>query len=290
MDTSISTITVPLLPDTISVRRKERLFGHNYSTFGAPLVHSSGLRKWVCGALLLFVLVIAGYLVCIRKVDGYTDHQSSIPASADTARLTSLRVSAAAFSAPPQERSVVWVTGYQPFEDFTFNPSEAVAKSLNGSCTSHYCIQAFSLPVTHGGASQPARWLREADVHKPAAIVHLGLEDRAKGLKLEVAAKNILAESNSSLPILPNVTSILPSTANLGLVNGIDSDEMWSVDAGSFYCNEIYFRTLSEIRSRNLNIPAIFVHLPEPTVMSLEEDGRLIRRLISQLLAVDVRV
>lgn len=81
MDTSISTITVPLLPDTISVRRKERLFGHNYSTFGAPRVHSSGLRKWVCGALLLFVLVIAGYLVCIRKADGYTDHQSSIPAS-----------------------------------------------------------------------------------------------------------------------------------------------------------------------------------------------------------------
>ncbi|KAF4752664.1 hypothetical protein FOZ63_029156 [Perkinsus olseni] len=299
MDDSMSTITVPLLPDNTSrnVNRKERLFAHHhhssYSIAGAPDLHASGMRRWLCGALLLFVLVLAGYLVCTREpADGYLDHHSSIPESADTARLTSLRVSAAAAASAESSRGrrVVWVTGYQPFKDFTFNPSAAVAGTLNGSCTHEYCVQAFELPVTHAGASQPASWLREPAVPKPAAIVHLGLEDRAKGLKLEVAAKNVLAESNSSLPILANGTSILPSTANLGLIDVVDADEMWSVDAGSYYCNEIYFRTLSEIRTRRLNIPAIFVHLPEPRVMSVEQDGRLVRRLISQLLAeVDTR-
>ncbi|KAF4695358.1 hypothetical protein FOZ60_004849 [Perkinsus olseni] len=233
MDDSMSTITVPLLPDNTSrnVNRKERLFAHHhhssYSIAGAPDLHASGMRRWLCGALLLFVLVLAGYLVCTREpADGYLDHHSSIPESADTARLTSLRVSAAAAASAessPRGRRVVWVTGYQPFKDFTFNPSAAVAGTLNGSCTHEYCVQAFELPVTHAGASQPASWLREPAVPKPAAIVHLGLEDRAKGLKLEVAAKNI---------------------------------------------------------------PAIFVHLPEPRVMSVEQDGRLVRRLISQLLAV----
>lgn len=175
--------------------------------------------------------------------------------------MTSLRVSAAAFSTSPQDRSVVWVTGYQPFGDFTFNPSEAVAsgsswllddirtgrfpyctnkdvdvsESLNGSCSPHYCIQTFSLPVTHGGASQPARWLREADVHKPAAIVHLGLEDRAKGLKLEIAAKNVARFPDAIALTAWTVRSLLkvippfPSSLTLPLFSPQPPTSAWSM-------------------------------------------------------------
>ncbi|KAF4674596.1 hypothetical protein FOL47_008987 [Perkinsus chesapeaki] len=290
-----STSTVPFLPVTNRTEyRKGRSLGHaGYSpTTGLPLhataAGGSGLTRWLCGALLLLVLVVAGYLVSTRKVEGHLEHPGAMPAdSADTARLTSLRVSASTFAeASSRPSNIVWVTGYQPFKDFTFNPSAAVASSLNGSCTLDYCIQAYQLPVDHTGASEPARWLRDPSVPKPAAIVLLGLEDRAKGLKLEIAAKNVLADSNSSLPIIAKEQYILPSTAKLGYINTTHTEEPleWSVDAGNYYCNEIYFRTLSEIRSQGLNIPTIFVHLPEPSTSSVGEDDRLIRHIISQLL------
>lgn len=54
----------------------------------------------------------------------------------------------------------------------------------------------------------------------------------------------------------------------------------WSRDAGAYYCNEIYYRTLYAIRNQSPDaklIPVLFVHLPATEVLSIDEDLMLIR-------------
>jgi len=120
------------------------------------------------------------------------------------------------------------------------------------------------------------------------AVVHMGLEDRAKGLKIEVAALNNRASDNTT--VYPTAPPILPTTVDLGKL-ALDptqaTGEIWSRDAGHYYCNEIFYRSLHAVRraaaaagvGRNAAaragagagagprqlLPVVFVHLPEDT-------------------------
>ena len=65
---------------------------------------------------------------------------------------------------------------------------------------------------------------------------------------------------------------------------------LWSRDAGSFYCNELYYRTLSRIRKekwlrcRGALVPSIFIHLPPLKRMKLEESSAFVRALLGDLI------
>jgi len=59
---------------------------------------------------------------------------------------------------------------------------------------------------------------------------------------------------------------------------------MWSRDAGHFYCNEIFYRTLRVVRRMYMKdgrlMPVVFVHLP-PTegVNALRDIARVVLEL-----------
>ena len=79
------------------------------------------------------------------------------------------------------------------------NPAHAVAVDLNDTCVHGVCFESIGLPVNRKGAQQVARMLAELPHGGPApvdAIVHLGFESVAKGLRLEVAAANVLADDS----------------------------------------------------------------------------------------------
>ncbi|CAE7715181.1 pcp, partial [Symbiodinium pilosum] len=109
------------------------------------------------------------------------------------------------------------------------------------------------------------------------AIVHLGFEDEAKGLKLETMAANVRALKRGRVVV--GGPQLLPTTGDLGAValNTQNPHELWSRDAGDFFCNEIYYRTLFSIREhRRLRcpgalIPSIFIHVPPLHKMPLQE-------------------
>ena len=121
-----------------------------------------------------------------------------------------------------------------------------------------------------------------------AAIVHLGFESVAKGLKFEIAASNIAASTRLHLgwsanipcnksgtrmrPIREAAPCLLATSAPLdrlvlplstpplsrpsALPPGTHARELWSRDAGAFFCNEVYFRTLDAVRERALSRPS----------------------------------
>jgi hypothetical protein len=106
----------------------------------------------------------------------------------------------------------VLVTGFEPFLDYDENPSGDVAKAISGTCvdyalsrrklltTLQICFDGIVLPVNTTGASVVADMLNSGEPFPYDAVLHLGLEDIAKGLKLETFAINQLAEYDSEVP------------------------------------------------------------------------------------------
>ncbi|CAM9677914.1 unnamed protein product [Chrysoparadoxa australica] len=212
----------------------------------------------------------------------------------------------------------VLVTGFQPFLNVTSNPAELVAGMLSEAgahCTTvslrpplsfQLCYEGMSLPVNTDGAQKVANLL-EDEPYRYDAIIHLGYEDSALGLRLETIAANVKADTSrawsSEVPCDKNGTDfasiaeeapcILPTTAPLASLDlkeiktliklnggggGAVHDETWSRDAGTFYCNEIFFRTLHAIRKHSPGylVPCMFVHLPPPDVVELPLQVKLV--------------
>uniref|UniRef100_A0A7S3JRC4 Pyroglutamyl-peptidase I n=1 Tax=Aureoumbra lagunensis TaxID=44058 RepID=A0A7S3JRC4_9STRA len=173
---------------------------------------------------------------------------------------------------PPQEcgilekeKRMVLVTGFERFNNILVNPSLVAAMSLNGTCGPHYCIESHILSVDSNGAKWPASRL-----HKYIAVLHLGFEDVAKGLKIEIMAKNLLGSTSNpswgfddpctkESAAIENGPCLQVTTAPLDrliLPSTNETNEVWSRDAGAFYCNELYFRSLHTVRSRQLLVPS----------------------------------
>merc|ERR1712087_244669 len=156
------------------------------------------------------------------------------------------------------------------------------------------------------------------------AVVHLGFESAAKGLQLEIAASNVLAVPNvhtwsADVPCNKSGTArkaidedapcLLATTAPLDRLamplparSKSPPPELWSRDAGSFFCNEVYFRSLHAVRSSMVRVPCaelagcehgvgtpprllpvVFVHLPLPTVAGVEDGAAFIKQLLHVL-------
>lgn len=228
----------------------------------------------------------------------------------------------------------VLVTGFGPFERFATNPTQLLAEALNGTCAEavpvlidhevvadiNLCFDALVLPVNRTGALATTELLRsELERGSPlkwSFLLHMGLEDVAKGLKLEVAAANLLASEmnltkEEQPPAIPGAPFVLPTTQNLNyftlhdlpavrsslgyvgdeasepLLPGQKAIELWSRNPGRYFCNEVYFRSLWMVRDTPVRssmgrlLPTLFVHVPNTTTDALSTDLHVIHEIVA---------
>merc|ERR1711939_241006 len=72
--------------------------------------------------------------------------------------------------------------------------------------------------------------------------------------------------------------------------------ELWSRDAGTFFCNEIYYRTLFSVRARDIGprgqlvdaqtwthslMPVVFIHVPPAKIAPIDESADFVQRVAS---------
>jgi len=176
---------------------------------------------------------------------------------------------------------IVALTGFGPFRNFTVNPSELVARALNGvhleSISYRIKSHIFAVDEPHV-ANMTERVYRD----DPKVVIHMGYEDIAKGLRIEVAASNDLANSTRK----QDGPEILPTTLNLNTFQLVAKYPymQFSRNAGTFFCNEIYYRSLFYVRSlRHPYIPVVFIHLSPEHVMSLPEKIEFVYDLITEI-------
>jgi pyroglutamyl-peptidase len=167
---------------------------------------------------------------------------------------------------------VILVTGFEPFGSHAVNPSQELAKLLDGRRIGRCAVAGSVLPVHHREAARRTSVL--LGELQPVAVVHLGLAEGRARLGLERVALNVMdyripdnagyrAEGEPCVPDGPAAYfTSLPLLEMLAALLGEGIPAYVSNTAGTFLCNQTLYQTLHEIATRELTIRAGFVHLP----------------------------
>jgi len=166
----------------------------------------------------------------------------------------------------------ILLTGFDPFDGDTVNPSGEVAKRLDGQMIGGCAVRTVILPVQHEAARAVVAPLLEAP--GLVAVVHLGLAGGRARISLERVAVNVMDYSRPDahgqvLCDVPCVEdgpaahfSTLPLREMLAVLTADGIPAYVSNTAGTYLCNDISYTTLHALGRRGRSIPAGFIHLP----------------------------
>jgi pyroglutamyl-peptidase len=152
---------------------------------------------------------------------------------------------------------MIVVTGFEPFGGYPSNPSEEIAKAVDGRTIGGHFVRTVILPVHRVEAERAAaRLLSE---HKPLAVLHLGLAAGRARLALERVAVNVMdyeCADNAGYqahgePCVAGgpvaYLSTLPLPAILEAIGREGIPAYLSNTAGTYLCNQTLYSTLHAI-------------------------------------------
>lgn len=169
-------------------------------------------------------------------------------------------------------KTVILVTGFEPFGGDDFNPSEAIAQQLDGKNFDGFVVQSRILPVNTDTA--PLRLTEFLEETQPVALVSLGLAAGREGISLERIAVNLRDwvepdnnnQNVTDQPVIAAGPTAYFATLPLRTIkSGLDAAEIpahLSTTAGLFLCNQIMYWGLHLAATRYSNMLSGFIHLP----------------------------
>lgn len=175
----------------------------------------------------------------------------------------------------------ILVTGFEPFDGFTLNPSEEVAKALDGKIINKHSLVGLVLPLDYKNA---LGILDEAlDKHKPDYVLCCGQANRAV-ITIERIAINILSTKkpdnydNTPESDVINYEGPAAYFANLEpqtLVQILKDKEIpaeVSYFAGAYGCNWLLYNVMQRIEYGELDAQATFIHFPPMPSQAIQKD------------------
>ena len=161
--------------------------------------------------------------------------------------------------------------GFEPFGKFKINPSENYAK---------YFPNHLILPVNNKIESI----VDNLNIDKYKVIFMIGLSSEIKVFHLELVAKNKKADrkvdENEKID-KDRCDMMLTTTIDIGSFRILPKDVVWSVDAGNYYCNELYYRMLLKCQFTDHRI--IFCHVPQFKSIPFERGIKIITEIIEKI-------
>lgn len=165
----------------------------------------------------------------------------------------------------------VLVTGFGPFGDVIENPTESIARALDGARVAGRTIEALALPTSFARAKRLVTARLDAEPFE--AVLMLGVAESARAFHVETAGKN---EDRARIPDVddaqPNgsidldAPDALPVTIDVEAVCAALADEDHPVErsdsAGAYVCNHVLFTTLLHLQRRGSSTRAGFLHVP----------------------------
>ena len=192
----------------------------------------------------------------------------------------------------------VLLTGFTPFGNHVENISEKIVQAMPtvlpirnpfGPGGSEISIEKKILTVDVSGSTWAGNELesREWD-----AILHLGLCGECTEPRIELRAQDSLEMNipdNSGRQVVQEVLTgkgdlMTPVQVKRWNIGAWKIQPILSTDAGRFLCNETYYRTLEALRNSNVDVPCLFLHLPDSSHLSTSEGIQLLRDVISHML------
>jgi len=198
------------------------------------------------------------------------------------------------------ERAVtprVLLTGFPPFGGHNENVSDKVRCKLESVGIVDIELQTLLLTCDEAGSEHVASLIRDGG--RFDAIIHLGLAESRSAISLERCGQNEsrfrMADNSGRVAqgmVIEGGPARLATTASVHVLDEEfehESDIAWSDSAGAFVCNETIYRTLEAIDSVSAKtsdgraLPAIFIHLPPESEVSLERQVDVVRRVVLAL-------
>ncbi|WP_026525115.1 pyroglutamyl-peptidase I [Butyrivibrio sp. MB2005] len=167
----------------------------------------------------------------------------------------------------------VIISAFEPFDNAKINPSYEAAKLLPRRIGEAE-IEVIRLPVVFGEAA--AILEKRIDEEIPDAIIMLGVAGIRTKITPEVIAVNIddarIPDNQGNSPKFEKIDSegedgifsTLPVTKMVENMTkeGILSELSYS--AGAYVCNDLFYRIMNYLKTKDLRIPAGFIHVPNP--------------------------
>jgi pyroglutamyl-peptidase len=166
----------------------------------------------------------------------------------------------------------ILVTGFEPFGAHSVNPTEGLAKAVDGRRVGDCAVVGVVLPVHHAdAATRVDALLAEID---PETIVHLGLAGGRARIALERVAVNVMdyelpdnagfrASGEPCVPGGPTAYfSTLPLPAMLRTLVAEGIPAYTSNTAGTYLCNQTLYWTLHAVRRMTRPPRVGFIHFP----------------------------
>jgi pyroglutamyl-peptidase len=168
--------------------------------------------------------------------------------------------------------STILVTGFEPFGVHSVNPTEGLAKAVDGRRVGDSVVVGAVLPVHHAdAAARLGSLLAETN---PAAVLHLGLAGGRARIALERVALNVMdydvpdnagyrASGEPCVPGGPTAYfSTLPIAAMLRALVSEGIPAYTSNTAGTYLCNQTLYWTLHAVREMAHPPRVGFIHVP----------------------------
>lgn len=195
----------------------------------------------------------------------------------------------------------IYLTGFGPFQGITNNPTEELVLSIinnnnifnTSKCTFvsgdifavDTCFVDEHLPILHKVIKNNT--INCQTTKTLSVLIHFGLNSKSKEFNIEYQATNYIKDEYKQSVILKDSKQLyLNTTLNcesiLQRLNEKGYKYTLSHNAGKYLCNYIYFLSLNYFMSSN-NIIVVFIHIPEHSIMTLEENQKLFKALIESL-------
>ena len=175
------------------------------------------------------------------------------------------------------------ITGFEPFLDYTVNPTMKIVEELDGTTIGDYRIVGKIMPVDFNASG--AALLNFLAEENPDAVVSLGLAAGRYKITPERIAINVkdgAADNEGNKPIDEPIRkdgeaaylSTLPIRKMVDslLANGLPADI--SNTAGAYLCNNVMYEGLHFAKMYKPELPTGFIHIPASHELAIQH-GRI---------------
>jgi pyroglutamyl-peptidase len=192
----------------------------------------------------------------------------------------------------------VLLTGFEPFNGGSFNPSGAVVEAIGNDGVDGVEIVTAILPVEFKRSA--AMLLELISGNKPDVVISLGQAEGRDFIAPEQVAINLadariadnagvkLENQRLNEAAADGYFSTLPIRAIVEAVSSLGINAKISYSAGAFICNEIFFTMQSALQGNA--VISGFIHLPLAPIQAAEFPGLPTMAIEDQVKAIKVAI
>ena len=185
------------------------------------------------------------------------------------------------------------ISGFEPFGKLTVNPSWEAVKLVPERPGKNISVRKLLLPVEYDRAADML--LEAAEGYRPDVILAVGVAANRSAVTPEYVAVNCkdspMADNKGKLAIMERIIDEGDSAlyTNLPLPDLIDAIQAAGIpsgisfDAGTYVCNNVFYRLMYEIRHNMKKTYGGFLHVPGEKAVSVKESAHAIEAMLLRM-------